>query len=100
MTALESIADISRWDIRILATSNRNLADSVKEYQARLTAIEAQRSALEAQLKQAQTQAAAAEHDGRAPLDREMEFDPSEADLKELAKEGTVRARFPCNRQE
>ena len=82
------------------ARANRNLVETVKEYKDRLTAIEAQKSALEAQLKQAQTRAATAEHDGRVPLDREMEFDPSDAELKELAKEGTVRARFPCPRQE
>ena len=82
------------------AQANRNLVETVKEYKDRLSAIEAQKSALEAQLKEAQTRAATAEHDGRAPLDREMEFDPSDAELKELAKEGTVRARFPCPRQE
>jgi hypothetical protein len=80
------------------ALANRNLVDTVKEYKDRLTAIETQKRALESQLEAAEEKLSASEHDGAARPPLEREFDLSDDDWKELAKQGTVRARLPCPR--
>lgn len=78
-----------------LLAANANLADSVREYKRRVDAIEAQKKAVEKQLAEAKERLAVALGDGQAPEAR-SEFDLSPDDWKELAKDGSVKAQFPC----
>ncbi len=80
-----------------LLAANANLADSVREYKRRLERIEAQKATLDKQLADAQRKLRESERDGKAGEERSS-YDLTPADWKELAEEGTVRARFPCIR--
>jgi hypothetical protein len=75
---------------KALAAANANLADNVRDYRRKLEAIEAQKKKLEKELAEAQAKLA----DGGTP---KSEYDLSPEDLKELAKEGEVRAHIPCS---
>ncbi len=80
-----------------LSTANENLVTQVGEYKKRLEAIAAQKVELEKKLKTSEEQLAAAQADGAAPR-LKPEFDLGPDDWKELAKDGTVKARTPCQR--
>jgi hypothetical protein len=66
----------------------------VRLTQERLERNEAEKKDLELQLKEAKAKLVAAENDG-APS--RNEFDLSQDDWKQLAKTGTVKARYPCD---
>lgn len=74
--------------------ANANLAETVREYKNRLATNQAERATIEARLKQAETKLAIAENDGAA---LRSEFDLTKEDWIELAKDGIVKARYPCN---
>ena len=74
-------------------TANANLAQTVKLTQQRLEQNEVEKKALENELKAAKAKLATAEGDGAAPRN---EFDLTQDDWKQLAKTGTVKARYPC----
>ena len=76
-----------------LMQANRNLVDTVKQYKDRLAANEADKAKIESQLKEAQQKLATQENDGAAP---KSEFDLSQDDWKQLAEDGTIKARYPC----
>jgi hypothetical protein len=78
--------------------ANKNLADSVRTYKQRLEAIEAEKAKLQKDLEGAQQKLALAT-DASAP-DKHNKFDLNDDDWKDLAKDGTVRLRFPCSRPE
>ena len=78
-----------------LLAANANLADSVREYKQRLEAIEAQKGAIAKQLEDAQRRLAIAENDGQVPV-KKSEYDLSQDDWKQLAKEGAVVAKMAC----
>jgi hypothetical protein len=78
-----------------LLAANANLADTVREYKNRLDAIDAKKKALEKQLAEAKEKLAIALNDGQAPEPR-SEFDLTQDDWKELAKDGEVRVKVPC----
>jgi hypothetical protein len=78
-----------------LVAANANLADSVREYKNRLEAIEAQKTAAEKQLADAQKKLETAMNDGHAPIAKN-EYDLSQDDWKDLAKNGRVVARMAC----
>ena len=73
--------------------ANEDLAQSVSRVRRRLEENEAQKKALERELAEARARLAQA--DGGAPP--RNPYDLTAADWKELAKTGSVRARFPCN---
>ena len=73
--------------------ANEDLAQSVSRVRRRLEENEAQKKALEHELAEARGRLAQAE--GGAPAHNP--YDLTAADWKELAKTGSVRARFPCN---
>jgi hypothetical protein len=73
--------------------ANTNLAGAVRLYQRRLEENEAERATLERELKGAQAKLAAVEGDGAPPRNL---YDLTQDDWKELAKTGSVRARYPC----
>ena len=74
-------------------SANANLAQTVKLTQERLEQNEVEKKALEKELKAAKAKLAAAEGDGAPPRN---EFDLTQDDWRELAKSGTVKARYPC----
>jgi ferric-dicitrate binding protein FerR (iron transport regulator) len=80
-----------------LLAANANLADSVREYRRRLETIEAQKQAAEKLLAEAQQKLEVAQKGGAAGPER-SKFDLDQDDWKQLAKDGTVRARYPCLR--
>jgi hypothetical protein len=71
-------------------TANANLAETVRLAQQRLDQNEVEKKDLEKALKEAKSKLAA---DG-APV--RNAFDLTKDDWKELAKTGTVKARYPC----
>lgn len=73
--------------------ANANLAQAVKLTQQRLEQNEVEKKALEKELKAAKAKLATAEGDGATPRN---EFDLTRDDWKQLAKTGTVKARYPC----
>jgi hypothetical protein len=73
--------------------ANQNLAQTVSLYKERLAANEAEKQTIATRLKQAEAKLAAAENDGALPRN---EFDLTKDDWAELAKQGTVKARYPC----
>ncbi len=77
-----------------LVAANASLADSVRLYKGRLEQIETEKQKLQQDLADAQKKLAA-EQDGAA-LKPKSEFDLTQDDWKELAKNGQVRARVPC----
>jgi hypothetical protein len=82
-----------------LLRANASLADSVREYKNKLAAIEAEEKALKTRLSDAEGKLAASANDGRAPSLAERDFNLTPDEWKDLAKQGTVRARIPCGRE-
>lgn len=76
--------------------ANQNLVRQVGEYRSRLEAITAQKAELETKLHRAE-EMVAAQHDGAVP--HHHDFDLSEEDWKELAKDSTVKFQIPCIRR-
>ncbi|MBX3208578.1 MAG: hypothetical protein KF764_26330 [Labilithrix sp.] len=74
--------------------ANQNLVRQVGEYRSRLEAITAQKTELEAKLKKSE-ESLAASQDG-APFVARHDFDLSQDDWKELAKDGTIKFQMPC----
>jgi hypothetical protein len=83
----------SQTDDQAWRTANANLAETVKVAQRRLEKNEAEKKQLERELKEARAKLATAESDG---VPTRNEFDLTPGDWKELAKTGTVKARYPC----
>jgi hypothetical protein len=75
--------------------ANANLAESVRDYKRRLEAIESQKAVIAQKLAQAEQKLSTVGDDGGAGSAR-SQFDLTQDDWKELAREGTVKARFPC----
>lgn len=82
-----------------LTKANQNLVAQVAEYRARLETIAAQRSTLEDKLKHAEEKLASASDGGNARGGR-SEWDLDKDDWAELAKEGKIKYRVPCQNQE
>ncbi len=78
------------------AAANQNLVAQVSEYRARLEAIAAQKSELEQKLKKTEEKLASTA-DGAAPRNR-GEYDLTQEDWAELAKNGMLKFRLPCLR--
>ena len=83
-----TVSDDEAW-----RTANSNLAETVRRTQQLLEKNEADKRTLERELKTAQETLAAAQGDGAVPRDP---YDLTQEDWKQLAKDGTVRARYPC----
>jgi hypothetical protein len=79
------------------AAANQNLVTQVGEYRKRLEAIAQQKTDLEKKLATTEKQLEAAREAGTAPRSKH-EFDLDADDWKELAKDGTIKARIPCLR--
>jgi hypothetical protein len=77
------------------AEANKNLADSVRDLNRRLASVDSQKKQLEKQLATAQDELARAVKDGKAQPARH-EYDLTEEDWAELAKDGTIKYRMPC----
>jgi hypothetical protein len=75
---------------KALTAANANLADSVRDYRRKLEALEAQKKKLEKELAEAQQKLT----DG-GPMKSEYEL--TQQDWKDLAKEGELRMRVPCS---
>jgi hypothetical protein len=88
--------EFDRGDEGATLLANRNLADSVKDYKDRLERIESQKKTLEKDLASAQEKLAIAANDGAVPRAKDS-FDLGPEDWADLAKEGTVKFRLPCN---
>ena len=87
-------ASVASGDVP-LATANDNLVAQVSEYRARLEAIAAQKSDLEQKLKKSEEKLASV--DG-GPGRARAEYDLTQEDWAELAKNGQVKYRIPCLR--
>lgn len=74
--------------------ANRNLVASVSEYRARLERMAVERRALEQQLARANERLGQGGDGGDAS---HAKTEISEDEWKELAKNGTVKMRIPCN---
>lgn len=81
-----------------MASANENLVAQVSEYKRRLEAIAEQKTDLEKKLETTEKQLEAARADGAAPRERHP-FDLDADDWKELAKDGTIKARVPCQKK-
>ncbi len=79
-----------------LLAANASLADTVKVYKTRLEVIEDEKKKLEKDLAAAQVKLASAEGGTLAAGPKKSEFDLSEDEWKQLAKDGRVKARYPC----
>jgi hypothetical protein len=77
-----------------LVAANASLADSVRLYKTRLEQLDAEKKKLQLDLADVQKKLAA-EQDGSAAMSK-SEFDLSQDDWKQLAKEGGVKMRVPC----
>lgn len=77
-----------------LLAANQNLADQVEAYKRQLAQNQEASKTLQARLKAAETKLAAQESDGAPPRNP---YDPSPDDWKQMAKDGTVVARYPCS---
>ena len=73
-------------------SANKNLVRQVSEYRARLEAIAKQKADIEAKLQKSEANLTAAQ-DGAKPR---SDFDVSQDDWKELAKDGTIKYQAPC----
>jgi ferric-dicitrate binding protein FerR (iron transport regulator) len=80
-----------------LLAANANLADSVKSYKDRLAAIESEKQKLAKDLAEAQKKLALANVDGQVPKAK-SQWDVTQDEWSELAKDGTVKYRVPCIR--
>lgn len=81
-----------------LASANENLVSQVSEYKKRLEAIATQKTELEKKLATTEKQLEAAREGGTVGPAKH-EFDLSQDDWKELAKNSTIKARIPCLRE-
>ena len=81
-----------------LEAANGNLVAQVSEYKKRLDAIAAQKTDLEKKLETTEKQLEAAREAGTAPKAKH-DFDLDADDWKELAKDGTIKSRTPCQRK-
>jgi FecR protein len=79
-----------------LLAANASLADSVRVYKTRLEVIEDEKKKLEKDLVEAQAKLAAAEGGAALAAAKKNEFDLNDDDWKQLAKQGQVKARYPC----
>jgi FecR protein len=79
-----------------LLAANASLADSVRAYKTRLELLEDEKKKLEKDLSQAQAKLAEAEGGATLGGPKKSDFDLSQDDWKQLAKEGQVKARYPC----
>ena len=96
--AFASSASVDESDFR---GANRNLADSVRAYKERLTAVEGEKRTLEKQLREAQAKvaaAASASGDPKAATPPKNRWEITKDDWAELAKEGSVKYQVPCTR--
>ncbi len=91
-----AFADGSSGKDEPLLAANASLADSVKVYKTRLELIEEEKKKLEKDLAAAQDKLAAAEGGAQLGGAKKSEFDLGEDDWKQLAKQGQVKARYPC----
>lgn len=82
-----------------LTKANQNLVAQVAEYRARLETIAAQRSTLEDKLKRAEEKLASTTDGGNARGGR-SEWDLDKDDWAELAKDGKIKYRVPCQNPE
>jgi len=80
---------------RPLEEANENLVEQVHEYQRRLDAIAGEKAMLEASLKKTEEQLAAAQSEGGVGK-RRNEWDLTQDEWKDLAKNGQVNWRTPC----
>jgi hypothetical protein len=87
-SAAATISDDEAW-----RTANANLAETVRRTQQLLDKNEAEKKTLAKELRAAKERLAASEGDGAAARDP---YDLTPDDWKDLAKEGSVRARYPC----
>jgi len=87
-SATPSVSDDEAW-----RTANANLAETVRRTQQLLDKNVAEKKKLQVELEAAKAKLVAAEGDAALPRNP---YDLSQDDWKELAKKGTVRARFPC----
>jgi hypothetical protein len=85
--------DTASGDDQAWRTANANLAGTVRLYQRRLEENETERAKIERELKEAKAKLAAVEGDSAPPRNP---YDLTQDDWKELAKTGSVRARYPC----
>lgn len=81
-----------------LEAANGNLVAQVSEYKKRLEAIASQKTELEKKLETTEKQLEAAREGGTAPKAKH-DFDLDADDWKELAKDGTIKSRTPCERK-
>lgn len=81
-----------------MSTANENLVSQVSEYKKRLEAIADQKSELEKKLATTEKQLEAARADGSVAPSKH-DYDLSADDWKELAKDGTIKSRTPCQRE-
>jgi hypothetical protein len=81
------------------AAANQTLVPQASESKKRLEATAGQKPALEKQLATTEKQLEAA-REGGAVGPAKHDFDLSADDWKELAKNGTVKARIPCFRED
>jgi ferric-dicitrate binding protein FerR (iron transport regulator) len=80
-----------------LENANRNLVGTVSDVKRRLETIESQKKELEAKLAAAE-QKLAAENRANDAAPTKNDFDLSQDDLVSLAKEGTLKYRYPCSK--
>ncbi len=91
-----AVADAEGRDDPLLV-ANANLADSVQAYKRRIEAVEAQKASLEKSLAETQTKLASSQREAGQGPERSA-YDLSTDDWKQLAQDGTVKARYPCMR--
>ncbi len=80
-----------------LENANRNLVGTVSDVKRRLETIEAQKKDLEAKLAAAE-QKLAAESRANDAAPAKNDFDLTQDELVSLAKEGTLKYRYPCSK--
>jgi hypothetical protein len=93
-TVDQAVASASNGTDNPEMTANKNLVEQIGEYRSRLEKIAADKSELETKLQKTEA-ALAATKDG-APGVVKPEFDLSQDDWKDLAKEGTMKYQNPC----
>ena len=92
----EAALALTPEDRKEYAAANDELARDISDLNRRLRGVEKQKAELEQKLQTAREKLAAVA-DGAAPRTRH-EFDLTEEDWSELAKDGTVKFRVPCFR--
>lgn len=80
-----------------LENANRNLVGTVSDVKKRLETIESQKKELEAKLAAAE-QKLAAENRANDAAPSKNDFDLTQDELVSLAKEGTLKYRYPCSK--